>query len=343
MAKSDRTTLAEIAREAKVAISTVSKVLNGHTDVAVATRLRIERLLAEHNYRRTPVARRTAGRTGLIDLVTDEPDSLWGLEVLAGVSTVAQDLGLGLSVSAAGGGRREPGTLLPRGSEGAILALSALTDRQRLDLDRRTIPYVLVDGAGVAPPDAFSIGATDFAGGCAAAEHLIRLGHHRIGMIGGPRQSPYARARVAGYRAALDSAGLDADPLLVRAGDLGHLGGLRAAGLLLGLDDPPTAIFAVDDQLASGACEAVRRAGLATPGDISVVGFGDLPFASWMAPPLTTVRRPLREMGVTAARTLLRLAGGEQVLSPRIELATELIVRASTASPVRSWRGPPWA
>ena len=344
MAKSDRTTLAEIAREANVAISTVSKVLNGHTDVAVSTRLRIERLLTEHSYRRTPSARRTAGRTGLIDLVTDEPDSLWGLEVLAGVSAAAQDLGLGLIVSAArhlpATGRRRPETLLPHGSEGAILALSTLTERQRLDLDRRSIPFVLVDGAAQAPPDAFSIGATDFAGGYVAAEHLIRLGHHRIGMIGGPRQSPYARARVAGYRAALDSAGLAADPLLVQAGDLGHLGGLQAAGRLLGLDDPPTAIFAIDDQLASGAYEAVRRAGLATPGDISVVGFGDLPFASWLAPPLTTVRQPLRAMGVTAAHTLLRLLGDEQLVSSRIELATELVVRLSTGparpSPART-------
>jgi DNA-binding LacI/PurR family transcriptional regulator len=328
MTKSERTTLAEIAREANVAVSTVSKVLNGHTDVAMATRLRIERLLAEHSYRRTPAARRTAGRTGLIDLVTDEPDSLWGLEVLAGVSTVVHDLGLGLVVSTVAGGRSRPGTLLPSGSEGAVLALSALTEAQRIDLDRRAIPYVLVDGA---VPGAFSIGATDFAGGCAAVEHLIRLGHRRIGLIGGPRQ--YARARVAGYRAALESAGLAADPLLVRDGDLGHPGGLAAAGVLLGLADPPTALFAVDDRLASGACEAVRRAGLTTPGDVSVVGFGDLPFASWMAPPLTTVRQPLREMGVTAARTLLRLVGGEQLVSSRIELATELVVRASTAPP----------
>jgi len=337
MTKSGRTTLAEIAREANVAVSTVSKVLNGHTDVAVSTRMRIERLLVEHSYRRTPAARRTTGRAGLIDLVTDGPDSPWGLEVLAGVSAAAQELGLGLIVSAAQhlptGGRSLPETLLPHGSEGAVLALSTLTERQRLDLDRRAIPFVLVDATAQAPPGAFSIGATDFAGGCVAAEHLIRLGHRRIAIIGGPRQSPHARARAAGYRAALDSAGLAADPLLVQDGHLGHLGGLLAAGRLLGLDHPPTSIFAVDDELAGGAYEAVRRAGLTTPADVSVVGFGDLPFASWMTPPLTTVRQPLREMGMTAARILLRLVCDERPVSSRIELATELIKRASTAPP----------
>lgn len=335
MTNSGRTTLAEIAREANVAISTVSKVLNGHTDVAVPTRLRIERLLAQRGYRRTPAARRAGRRAGLIDLVIDEPESVWGLSVLAGVTEVAEQSGLGLIISAAHrrttGSRRQPETLLPRGSEGAILALSALTDPQRTDLERRAIPFVLVDRAGHAPSSAPSVGATDFTGGYAAAEHLIGLGHHRIGMIGGPRQVPFARARVAGYQAALDSAGLAADPRLMHAGDLRHAGAVSATEALLALDDPPTAVFAADDLQASGVYEAVRRAGRTVPGDLSVVGFGDLPFAEWMAPPLTTVREPLPEMGLTAARTLLRLVNGERLESDRVELATTLIVRASTA------------
>jgi DNA-binding LacI/PurR family transcriptional regulator len=339
MITSGRTTLAEIAKEANVAISTVSKVLNGHTDVAVPTRLRIERLLAQRGYRRTPVARRAGLRAGLIDLVIDEPDSVWGLSVLSGVTEVAEQSGLGLIVSAANRrpttSRRQPEALLPRGSEGAILALSTLTSRQRTDLERRSIPFVLVDGAGQVPSSGPSIGATDFTGGYTAAEHLIGLGHRRIGMVGGPRELPYARARIAGYRAAHDSAGLPADPRLVHAGELRHDGGLTAAEALLALDDPPTAIFAADDQQASGVYEAVRQAGRTVPGDVSVIGFGDLPFARWMAPPLTTIRQPLHEMGLTATRTLLRLVNEERLESDRIELATALIVRASTAPPAR--------
>ena len=335
MATSGRTTLAEIAREANVAVSTVSKVLNGHTDVAVPTRLRIERLLAERGYRRAPAARRSVRRADQIDLVIDEPESVWGLSVLSGVTEVAEQSGLGLLVSVA---HRRPArsgthrdTLLSRGSEGAILALSTLTDPQRVDLERRAIPFVLVDRAGHAPPNVPSVGATDFTGGHAAAEHLIGLGHRRIGMICGPARLPLSRARIAGYQTALEEAGLAVDPLLVHAGDLRHEGGLHAAEALLALDDPPTAIFAADDLQASGAYEAVRRAGRTVPGDVSLVGFGDLPFASWMAPPLTSVRQPLPEMGLTAARTLLRLVNGERLESDRVELATSLIVRESTA------------
>jgi len=327
-----RTTLAEIAREANVAVSTVSKVLNGHTDVAAPTRLRIERLLDEYGYRRAPSARRTGPRTGLIDLVVDEPDSVWGLAVLSGVTEVAERTGLGLTVSAARAGAaagRRPGTLLPRGSEGAILALSSLTGRQRLDLERRAIPFVLVDRNGDAPADVASVGAADFTGGYHAAEHLVALGHRRIGVISGPSDVPGARARTAGHQAALGAAA----PLLARAADLGHGGGLAAAEALLALDDPPTAILTADDLQAGGVYEAARRAGRTVPRDVSVVGFGDLPFARWMAPPLTTVRQPLSEMGLTAAATLLRLITGERLVSDRVELATTLLVRESTTRP----------
>jgi DNA-binding LacI/PurR family transcriptional regulator len=301
-------------------------VLNGHTDVAIPTRLRIERLLAEHGYRRAPAARRAGPRTGLIDLVVDEPDSVWGLAVLSGVTEMAERTGLGLAVSAARG--RPSGTLLPRGSEGAILALSTLTDRQRLDLERRAIPFVLVDRNGDAPADVASIGAADFTGGYQAAEHLVALGHRRIGVIGGPPHVPGARARTAGHQAALGVA----DPRLVRTAGLDHGGGLAAAEALLGLDDPPTAILTADDPQAGGVYEAARRAGRAVPRDVSVVGFGDLPSARWMAPPLTTVRQPLSEMGLTAAATLLRLMTGERPVSHRVELATTLLIRESTCT-----------
>ncbi|MFI5936661.1 LacI family DNA-binding transcriptional regulator [Actinoplanes sp. NPDC051494] len=323
MTTTGRTTLAEIAREANVAVSTVSKVLNGHPDVAVPTRLRIEQLLARRGYRRTPAPRRTPRRTALIDLVLDEPDSAWGLAVLSGVGLVAGESGLGLIVST----REGTGTLLPRGSEGAILALSALGEHQRADLERRSIPFVLV---GAVSPAAPSIGATDFTGGYTATEHLVALGHHRIGLITGPRHHPCARARTAGYHAALDAAGLPADPDLVIPARAHHEDGLAAALTLLSLPTPPTAIFAADDHQAAGAYEAGRRTGRTIPHDLSITGFGDLPFARWLAPALTTVRYPLHEMGLAAARTLLRLVDNDPLESPHIELATTLVTRAST-------------
>ncbi|MFI5915953.1 LacI family DNA-binding transcriptional regulator [Dactylosporangium sp. NPDC051541] len=332
--------MAEIAREARVAVSTVSKVLNGHTDVSVKTRQVVERLLAERGYQRPRAARSgRRRRTELVDLVINELDSVWGLSILTGVEEVVEEAGLGLVVSAVHNRqsltRRWVESLLARGSEGAILVLSELAERQHDDLRRRNLPFVIVDAVNQPPPGIPSIGATNFAGGYAAAEHLAALGHRRIAAIGGFEQFQCTRARIAGYRAALESAGLPVDRELVQYGNFRHDGGLRAAESLLALPDPPTAVFAGSDQQATGVYEAVRRAGLTIPGDVSVVGFDDLNFAEWTAPPLTTVRQPLHEMGVAAARTLLRIVHGERIESPRIELATELIVRESTAAPVR--------
>ncbi|MEU4157835.1 LacI family DNA-binding transcriptional regulator [Actinoplanes sp. NPDC026670] len=332
-------TLTAIAREANVAVSTVSKVLNGHTDVSPSTRRTIERLLAERGYQRPRGARRTGRRTDLIDLVINELDSVWGLSILTGVEEVAEEAGLSLVVSSVHNRqsltRRWLESLLARGSEGAILVLSELTDQQRADLKRRNLPFVVVDGVSQPPPEIPSIGATNFAGGYAATEHLIQLGHRRIAVIGGPEQLQCTRARVAGHRAALETAGLAADRQLIRHSSFQHDGGLRSAEALLALADPPTAIFACSDSQATGVYEALRRRGLSVPREVSVVGFDDLNFAQWTAPPLTTVRQPLHQMGVAAARTLLRLVNGERLESTRIELATELVTRESTAPPSR--------
>jgi DNA-binding LacI/PurR family transcriptional regulator len=334
MTTTDRPTLAAIAKEANVAISTVSKVLNGHTDVASSTRRSVERLLADRGYQRPRSARR---RVGFIDLVINELDSVWGLEILTGVEEVAEQAGLSLIVSSVHNRRsltrRWLESLLARGSAGAILVLSELTDDQRGDLDRRGMPFVVVDGVSAPPPDVPSIGATNFAGGYAATEHLIRLGHRRIAAIGGPEQLACTRARIAGYRAALEAAGLPVDRHLLRYSNFHHDGGRHEAAELFAVPDRPTAVFAGSDQQATGVYEAARRHGLAIPRDLSVVGFDDLTFAEWTAPPLTTVRQPLHEMGVAAARTLLRLVNGERLESTRMELATRLILRESTAPP----------
>ncbi len=123
------------------------------------------------------------------------------------------------------------------------------------------------------------------------------------------------------------------DQALVVQGDFYHESGFHGCDQLMDADDPPTAVFASSDQMALGAIEALRRRGLRVPEDVSIVGFDDLPEVRWSAPPLTTVRQPLADMGKLAARTVLRQARGEEIESPRVELATQLVVRASTAPP----------
>ncbi len=146
------------------------------------------------------------------------------------------------------------------------------------------------------------------------------------------------RARLDGYRAALESAGAEVDDDLVREGDFSHESGFAQGAALLALDTPPTAVFASSDQMALGVYEAARRRGPRVPDDLSVVGFDDLPQARWSPPPLTTVRQPPAEMAEAAARTLLQLIDGGTLHVPRVEPATRLVVRDSSAPPRRTAR-----
>ncbi|GAA4097419.1 MULTISPECIES: LacI family DNA-binding transcriptional regulator [Actinomadura] len=331
-----RPTLALIASEAGVSPATVSKVLNGRTDVAPATRERVEELLRSHNYA-GPGGGRRARRSGLIDLVLAGLDSPWAVEILRGVEAECAERGIGVVVSLVREDDARPPSWqnLPalHHSDGVILVTSRMTRQQRRQLERAGVGLVLVDPVNLPDADIASVGATNWAGGLAATEHLLELGHRRIAMIGGPADMLCTQARVDGYRTALERAGVAVDRQLIRYGDFRHRGGFARTRELLALPDRPTAIFAGSDEQAMGAYEAARQAGLRVPEDLSVVGFDDLPTCEWMSPPLTTVRQPLEEMGRTAASKLLQLLDGRPLLSPRVELATELRVRHSTAPP----------
>ncbi|MER8031890.1 LacI family DNA-binding transcriptional regulator [Streptomyces bauhiniae] len=328
-------TLAEIAREAGVSAPTVSKVLNGRADVAATTRTRVEELLRTHGYQRR---RAEVTRSPLIDLVFHELESAWAMEVIRGVENVARDAGLSVVLSESAGrltpGRTWADQVAGRRPHGVILVLSGLDAAQQALLTSRSVPFVVMDPAGDPGDDVPSVGATNWQGGLAATRHLIDLGHTRIGAIGGPSRMMCARARLDGYRAALETAGLPADPALIREGDFHHESGHRLGLDLLGRPDRPTAVFAGNDLQALGLYEAARELGLRVPEDVSVVGFDDLPVARWVGPPLTTVRQPLTEMAEAAARLVLELGRGERErTATRLELATSLVVRSSTAAP----------
>jgi LacI family transcriptional regulator len=210
---------------------------------------------------------------------------------------------------------------------------SQLTTRQWRQLHAQGIPLVVIDPANIPDPELPSVGATNWAGGIAATEHLLQQGHKRIAAISGPEEYLCSRARIDGYRHALEQNGHRFDPALVRWGDFRQEGGYHWASDLLGRRSPPTAIFAGNDQQALGVYEAARQLGLAIPRDLSVVGFDDLPLARWLPPPLTTVCQPLADMGAMAAEMLLRLMDNRPLPIRRVELATELVVRESTAAP----------
>jgi LacI family xylobiose transport system transcriptional regulator len=327
-------TLAEIARRAGVSAPTVSKVLNGRAHVAPATRDKVESLLRDAGYRR----RRSAARprpSGLLELVFHELISLWATEIIRGAENVAREEGLTLVLSESAG-RAERGMswvdgVLTRDPAGVILIMSDLTADQRERLVSRDVPFVVMDPAGSPDDDVPAIGTTNWQGGHSATRHLLDLGHRRIGVIGGPADVLCSRARIDGYRAALEAAGVPCDPRLVRHGTFQHEAGRRVGRELLRLPDRPTAIFAGSDVQAMGVYEAAREQGLRIPEDLSVVGFDDLPISAWMGPPLTTVRQPLVEMAETAARLVLDRGRGDTSGMHRVELATRLVVRDSTA------------
>lgn len=334
-----RTTLSDIARKANVSVSTVSKVLNGHTDISEDTRGAVQRLLDDHGYQRPTSRRRRGPRGDLVELVINELDSAWALAILNGVQNVIEEAALSLVVSAVHSQgnltSRWFDSLLQRGSQGVILVLSDLTDVQHEMLGRRRVPYVMVDPAVRPPLTIPSVSARNAAGAYAATKHLVDLGHTRIGMIGGPEHLWPTQTRISAYLSALEDAGLPRNAELIRYGNFKTDGGMAAAAELLALKDRPTAIFAGSDQQANGTYEAARRRKLRVPDDLSVVGFDDLEYSQWTTPPLTTVRQPLHEMGITATRMLLQLMSGRAPRSTRVELPTELIVRESTAPPRR--------
>lgn len=327
-------TVARIAHLAGVSAPTVSKVLNGRAGVAATTRQRIEQVIQEHGYQRQE---QVEPATPVIEVVFQVLDSPWALEIIHGISQLARPRGLAVAVSEMHGqlvpDEAWTRDVLARRPTGVVAVSANLTRQQTRQLASRAIPLVILDPSGEPTHDTPSVGATNWNGGLVAARHLLELGHRRIGMVNGPSELLCCRARLDGYRAALDAAGIAPDPDLIRTAPLYMEGGKAAAAALLALPAAPTAIFTANDLQALGAYEAARRAGLRVPEDLSVVGFDDLPFGQWVGPQLTTVRQPLSKMGMTAAELVLCLADGRRPEQDRIELATSLVIRGSTAPP----------
>jgi DNA-binding LacI/PurR family transcriptional regulator len=324
-------TISYIAETAGVSIPTVSKVINGRSGVAAETRARVEALITQYGYRKPSPSQPAK----LMELVVDELEHMWGIEIIRGVQRMAREHGVGLVLTEFGPERSTirywiDDTLSRRPA--CVVTVAQLSVGERNQLRARGIPFVVLDPASELPDDVPFVGATNWNGGRSATRHLIGLGHRRIAMICGPDHL-FCQARLDGYRSALQSAGLPArDDLVVRAG-LSTDEGLVAALGLLKRPQRPTAIFACNDLQALGVYRAARTLGLRVPQDLSVVGFDDLPLAAMVDPPLTTVRQPLTEMAMAATELALALGRGETTAQIGFELATTLTIRESTAPP----------
>ena len=326
--------LNELADEAGVSLSTVSKVLNGRSDVSAQTRAKIEGLLHKQGYQRRAGL---PNRDTLIELVFPELETAWSIEIIRGVETIARANGLSVVLTVSGD-RHSPSPawltgVLRRRPVGVVLVFADLAAEAKATLQSRAIPFVIIDPAGDPAPDVPAIGSANWSGGLAATRHLIELGHTRIAAITGRDDMLCSFARLDGYRSAMNTAGIEIDDRFVRFGDFRVDGGCSIALELLTMPDRPTAIFAGSDLQALGVIEAARTLGLRVPIDLSIVGYDDLQLAQWSSPALTTVHQPLTAMGEEAARLVIRMSESTLETTPRMDLAVRLVVRDSTAPP----------
>lgn len=331
-------TMKDVALRAGVSVTTVSHVVNGTRHVSDEVRRRVERVMDDLGYRPNVLARGLRrGEATLLGLVVPDATNPYFAEIARAVADACADEGYAVIVCNSDGRRdrekRAVEVLASNRVGGIFLVNVGVTERDAALFEGLDIPLVMLDREipGIAVD---SIQIDNAHGGCQATEHLLALGHRRIACIAGPSQVSPSADRVTGYRQALEASGIAFDPGLVLRGDFTPPSGYTCARQLMVREERPTAIFACNDLMAFGAITALAEAGVSVPGDISVVGFDDIPLAAYFNPPLTTVAQPRVEMGRTAARLLLeRMRDGTLPRRRPVLMNTTLVVRRSSGAP----------
>jgi LacI family transcriptional regulator len=331
---SSRVTIRDVAQRAGVSVATVSKVLNQRYCVAAETYARVRTVIDELGYEASLVAQSLRNhKTNVIGILVADLEP-FSTELLKGTADAIRGTGYELVVYSAGGRvgdhvgwerrylSRLSGTLV----DGAILVTPTVIDV------RYGAPIVAVDphtGSTALP----TIDSNSLVGAQRAVEHLLSLGHRRIGMLTGRADLQSARLREEGYRQALAAASVPVDEDLVQPGDYDPDVSAAAALRMLKSERRPTAIFAANDISAIATVSAAASLGISVPVDLSVVGFDNVPESALNSPPLTTIHQPIREMGQSAIELLIRLINGETPEHVHLTLATSLVVRQSTTIP----------
>lgn len=340
MAERPRVTIADVARAAHVSRATVSKSINGRPDVSEQTRRHVLELASSMGYSPAP----PTGAERVITILFDTVDTYYTNRVLDGAIAAAQEQAVILDVRAS---QHLPGddsgdwlrSVAAAGHLAVIVVTTRLTSTLLEAARETSLPIISIDPVQAVPSDVLSISSTNWNGGMLATQHLLALGHRRIGFIAGPDGSLPARERLMGFRSALLDATLDVNEELVQQGGFTYQGGLDAASRMLAMPAPerPTAVIAVSDPVAIGVYEAARRAGVSVPGDLSVVGFDDTFLAQCAAPPLTTVHQALEAMGARAVQAAIEMSeqkGRGPLLGPgSVQIPVRLVTRSSTTRP----------
>jgi DNA-binding LacI/PurR family transcriptional regulator len=334
----------DIAKAAGVSHSTVSRALSDSPLVSEETKTRIQLLAREMGYSPDAQARSLVmGRTHTIGIVVTTITDPFIAEVVQAVESTAHSQGYSvLWASSHSEPEREIAAvemLHSKRVDGVIVTSSRVGALYQQHLDRLGVPVVLINShSEQRGPYTFSISVDNQRGGYIAVKHLVELGHRRIAYVRGAADHSDDLGRLAGYRQALDEAGIEFDPARVVPGTGRASGGERALPALLGVSDRATAVFCYNDMTAIGLVRAASRQGISVPGDLAVVGFDDIPLASYVAPSLTTIAQPKGQMGRRAARMVLALlsdARGASGAVSNIVVQGNLVVRESSGAKVR--------
>jgi LacI family transcriptional regulator, repressor for deo operon, udp, cdd, tsx, nupC, and nupG len=334
-------TIDDVARRARVSVATVSRALRGLPNVAPSTRQRVLHAAQELDYVADPSASRLAGgRSHTVALVVPMLGQWFYSRIFSGVEGMLAAAGydvLPFTLTGPGGRDRFVATLPFRKRVDALLLVDAPLREDQLDQVLAAAPCAVT--VGLRCPGVASLQLDNVAAARLAVGHLTGLGHRRIALIGGAPDDPFGFTvpveRAAGYRQALRDAGLELQPELEVAGNFSLQGGAEAMQQLLGLDDPPTAVFACSDEMAIGAMQVAQDAGLRVPANLSIVGFDDHEVSEFVG--LTTIRQDVGGLGERAAQLLLDLLDGPVDAQPgevpHLIQPTRLVVRRTTGPP----------
>jgi len=331
-----RATITDVARLAGVSIKTVSRVFNHEPHVRPSTRDKVVAAAETLDYRPNPSARKLASRlTFVIGMLYDNPNPAYVTDVQYGALQVCRESGYDLLIHPC---QTDSDDLIDeilglRHMVDGLILLQPVSDTQGLcdRLLENRIPYVRVSQRPFEGIPWISVGDSEAAD--AMTEHLLHLGHRRIGFIIGHPDHGQSHDRLAGYRSALQRHEIDFDDTLVEQGLFDYESGYSCARKLLSATPRPTAVFASNDPMAMGVLSAAHEMRLDVPGELSVVGFDDSPLARYAWPPLTTVRQPSTEVARLATEILMQKMQGRLEGEAKHRLEAELVHRASTGSP----------
>lgn len=330
-------TIFDVAKEADVSYSTVSRVVNNYEFVKPETRQRVEAAMARLGYVANPQARSLAGGASkVIGLLVHGLDNSYITEIIRGIDSecAKADYDLMLYTTHRNKGKESAyvATLTRGMADGLLLVLPRNPEAYFAVLQEQEFPYVLVDHQGLGT-DSSAVGTTNWQGAFDATEYLIQLGHREIGFITGSMDLGVAQDRYEGYKAAMTRYEIPFRSEYIGDGDFRKEGGYDATNVFLTLPKPPTAIFASNDISAFGAMEAILEHGLRIPQDISLIGFDNIPQTTLVYPHLTTVHQPLEDMGRVATQMLLSYLKEHTRSYRRVTLATRLVIRQSCQPP----------